>query len=396
MSESEKLRELAIARLAKHQYSEKFDTANPNEVLEELRVHQIELQMQNLELHRTNETLLAAREWAYAMFEASAVPQLLVARKHLIVHDANLALSSLLGWSRRALSQQPLLKYFPPETHRDLRYFFEQVWKSPNKKRHTLCTEIIVNGNGTKEVEIHPAKVTALEADALLIGLTDISEREQQRRQLEQAAREAQEANQQKTQFLANISHELRAPLSSIVGYLDLVLTRQDPDEVLSRIKIARKAAGLLQSTVNDLLDLSQIEADKITIREEQVSLADLGQELIDMFQAEAQGKGLSLTLTRQQRLPSIVGDGYRIRQILVNLLMNALKFTRHGEVNLSVAYRQKHAIFVVEDTGIGIAPDRIGSRKSLVHLSRAMSQIRASMVGRGSDCRYVAASPKR
>lgn len=362
MSDSDKLRELALARLAKYRYSKTVDESNATEILEELRVHQLELQMQNLELHRANETLQAAREWAYAMFEASAVPQLLVARELLVVRDANLAMSSLLGWGRRALSQQPMIKYFPPESHRDVLAFLELAWSAPSNQRRTLCTQIFVNGNGVKEVEIFPSRVNALEVDALLICLTDISERESQRRQLEQAAKEAKAANKQKTQFLANISHELRAPLASIIGYLDLVLKNDEPEKVFEMVRIARRAAGLLHSTVNDLLDLAQVEAERMRFKEESVSVGAIGQELIDMFQEEARAKGLSLTLELEGNLPTVVGDGYRIRQILMNLLMNALKFTHEGRVHLEVAYRQRHAIFVVEDTGIGIAPDRIES----------------------------------
>lgn len=357
----EELRRTARDRLARFALPdvESMSTGDVAALVEELQIHQIELELQNEELQRANEALQSAREWYYAMFEASAMPLLLVGPGPVIL-DANLAAAEYLKWTRRAITSQPLVKYFVADQHAAVSAALAELWNT--RSTHTqLTSTMLPRGGEARHVELRCARVEADGAQGLLVSIVDIHEREQTRRATETALVESRRASQLKTQFLANISHELRAPLTSIIGYLDMVLTGRDPEHAEQMLTIARRAAELLLTMVKDLLDLSQIEADRLALSRKPVALAELGAEIHEMFKSQAEGAGLELRLELQPELPAaVLGDGYRLRQILMNLVMNALKFTRSGHVTLELAYRERNAIFVVSDTGAGIQEDRL------------------------------------
>lgn len=176
--------------------------------------------------------------------------------------------------------------------------------------------------------------------------------------QLRAAKEAAEAANEAKTRFLASVSHEIRSPLNAIYGYAQL-LERNEGRDALSAARVIRRSAEHLSHLVEGLLDIAQVEGGAFKLEREAIRFPELLEQIIAMLELQAEAKGLALVLDSPPGLPEFVhADPKRLRQVLINLLTNAIKFTDHGSVTLKVEYRNQLATFSVIDTGIGIAPE--------------------------------------
>jgi signal transduction histidine kinase/ActR/RegA family two-component response regulator len=189
-----------------------------------------------------------------------------------------------------------------------------------------------------------------------------------QARDLEEARRRAEQANVAKAQFLATISHEIRTPMNGVLGATELLAGTPLDDEQRHLVETASRSAAALLVLIDDVLDLSRIEASKLTLQETTFDLRSLVQDAVDLMATTVRDKPLTLSCTIARRLPGrVVGDPMRLRQVLVNLLHNAVKFTDRGHVVLEVSLLQAfddavRLRFAVRDTGIGIAEDQFDS----------------------------------
>lgn len=190
----------------------------------------------------------------------------------------------------------------------------------------------------------------------------EITAHESTDRELQKAKENADAANQAKSRYLTGISHELRSPLNSILGYAQLL--EKDADLSAAQKKkvcLIRRSGDHLADLIEGLLDISSIEAGRLVMSRDQVPINGLLSELIEMCSLQAAAKGIEFRYVRHSDLPDVViTDEKHLRQILINLLSNAIKYTEAGSVTLSVRYRSEVAEFSIVDTGVGIEADHL------------------------------------
>ncbi|WP_413702279.1 sensor histidine kinase [Psychromonas sp. KJ10-10] len=168
----------------------------------------------------------------------------------------------------------------------------------------------------------------------------------------------AESANEAKSRYLAGLSHELRTPLNVLLGYAQL-LSRDSalPEKQRESITIVKRNGEHLADLIESLLEVSKIEAGRVTLQRDEFKLKVILQQLVDMFQMQASKKGLKFHYIASANLPDYVAtDKQRFRQILINLISNAIKYTEKGSVTFKVSYRSEVAHFSVIDTGVGIS----------------------------------------
>ena len=200
-------------------------------------------------------------------------------------------------------------------------------------------------------------------ADGLLFTaiVRDISERKAAEAAVAEAAAQAQAANIAKSAFLATMSHEIRTPLNGVLGMAQAMAMDTLTPVQRDRLEVIRESGEALLAILNDVLDLSKIEAGKLDLEEIEFDLGELVRGAQAAFTSLANKKGLSFAFDVDGAEGVYLGDPTRLRQILYNLLSNALKFTETGEVRVTAAYRDGSLRLAVSDTGIGMAPEALG-----------------------------------
>ncbi|HNM23639.1 MAG TPA: ATP-binding protein, partial [Rhodocyclaceae bacterium] len=177
---------------------------------------------------------------------------------------------------------------------------------------------------------------------------------------LQEAKRVADQANQAKSRYITAISHELRTPLNSILGYAQVLAADADvPPNRRQAVNVIRKSGDHLLSVIEGTLDIARIEGGKLTLDVKAMDFPEFLHQIVAMFELQARNKGLSFAYVPAGELPAVLrADERRLRQILINVLGNAVKFTQRGGVTFSIECRREMATFAIRDTGPGIPAD--------------------------------------
>jgi PAS domain S-box-containing protein len=282
-----------------------------------------------------------------------------------IITDANKQMEALTGCTRDELIGAPFKKYFTdPERA-------EAAINLVLSEKKVTDYELTARARDGKQTVVSYNATTFYDRDRTLQGVLavarDVTESKLVEAELQQAKAAAESASRTKSDFLASMSHEIRTPMNAIMGIADLLAKTALSPEQDKYVQIFRRAGDNLLNLINDILDLSKVEASQLELERTGFSLNDHLEKVTEMVAGRAQEKGLALGCEIAPNVPTdLVGDPTRLRQVLLNLLGNAIKFTESGEVSLRVTLDTDSSVptalrFTVSDTGIGIPGEKLG-----------------------------------
>jgi PAS domain S-box-containing protein len=282
-----------------------------------------------------------------------------------IITDVNKQMEALTDCTRDELIGAPFKDYFTdPERA-------EAAIKLVLSEKSVTDYELTARARDGKQTVVSYNATTFYDRNRTLQGVfaaaRDVTERKRVEAELQQAKATAESASQTKSDFLASMSHEIRTPMNAIMGIADLLAKTALSPEQDKYVQIFRRAGDNLLNLINDILDLSKVEASQLELERTGFSLNDHLEKVMEMVAARANEKGLALVCKIAPNVPTdLVGDPTRLRQVLLNLLGNAIKFTQSGEVSLRVEPDADSSIptalrFTISDTGIGISDEKLG-----------------------------------
>lgn len=335
--------------------------------LEELYVAEEELKAQNEELQITRAAVEAERQRYHDLFEL-APDGYLVTDDAGTVREANRAAAKLLNVSQKFLIGKPLINYIPQEERRAFRFQLNrlhqidslQEWEVRVSPRHTVAFDAALTVSTVRDWEGR-----RLGWRWLLRDITIRKQAEEQIRNIQMQNLQLQEVARLKSHFLAIMSHELRSPMNAIIGFSQLLLRyphhplAPKQENMVERIL---NSGRHLMTLIDDILDFSKIEVGSLELKLEELNLAELVTATTEELHSLAQQKNLALQVHLNLQNPCVVNDKAHLRQILVNLTSNAIKFTETGSVQVELWELPSDRVAIaVNDTGIGIAETDIG-----------------------------------
>lgn len=359
-----KKRLVALARGARKPIRKRKSDAKT--LQSELAIYEVELELQNAQLRETQHSLEAARSWYSSLFELAPVPYIIIHSDHTI-KEVNFAAAQLLCTDRLRCRSARVASFIDLESQRELWNHLEEVFKGSLGERRSASIRLQSVNGLKRELELYSFLVrhSAKEDSVCLTVCVDVTERNRVLLEMEHAKRQAEAATVAKAEFLSNMSHEMKTPLSSIMMYAQMVNRPQFSDakkaEFLdSIVRNARHLNGL----VGDILDIAKSDADKIKIEVSRVDAHALLREVIHTLSPLANPKQVDLKLDVAADVPRwVMTDPTRVKQILINVVGNSVKFTQSGFVSLEVTVEHEvgHSLLklVVRDTGIGIPAHR-------------------------------------
>ncbi|MFY8187478.1 MAG: response regulator [Flavobacterium sp.] len=294
------------------------------------------------------------------VFEKSLAPSIIADDQGNYL-DANSAASKLFGYSVAALKKMNVVDIITESRSKS-----QLMYEDYLKKGRDIGEFDFISKDGTHKTVVYHA--VRIKPDFNLSIMTNTTEQKRISQELVKEKMRAEEAMNYKQQFLSNMSHEIRTPLNSIIGFTNVLLKTNFDDTQKEYLEAIQTSGHFLNVLINDILDVSKVDAGKMTFAKEPFELRTSIQSMIKTFELDLLQKNLLFELEFQENIPAIVlGDLVRLNQILTNLIGNAIKFTHKGKVALTVRLADEHKEtlsleFAVSDTGIGIASHKISS----------------------------------
>jgi PAS domain S-box-containing protein len=288
--------------------------------------------------------------------------------------QANTAFEKFIGRSREELINKRFREVFPNGAGERTDILIGMLTTAISGKTVTMEALLPVNNRW------YSISVYSTEKNHFAIIFTDIHDIKMSEIEITKAKEQAEAANKAKSEFLANMSHEIRTPINGMVGMIDLTLSSDLNPDLKENLRIAKTCADSLLLIIDDILDFSKIEAGKMSIASMDFDIVELLQDVLRFQMSQINSKDLELNLSLGASVPRFIkGDPYRLRQILNNLMNNAIKFTEHGEISVSVRKKGEsddclELQFSVSDTGIGI------EKQNMDKLFRTFSQVDSSI----------------
>lgn len=305
---------------------------------------------------RTQELLRSEQRYRQ-MFENNQAVKLVIDPANGSIVEANSSAAEYYGYDLSTLQSMNIAQI---NTYSPERIQLEMTAAKEEKRRYFLFPHRLASGE-IRYVEVYSGPIHS-DAKVLLLSIIhDITDRIEMEQQLRKAKEMADHANQSKTVYLANISHEIRSPLNNISGFAQILLQQMQgqayPQEIKSYIQHIETGSKTLAELINNILDLAKIEAGKLELTPVELNLATLIQSVFHINKATARQKKIKFSYELDPNLPQVIcADRTKLNQILMNLISNALKFTPKGkQVTLKVQKKQDRMVLMVEDQGIGI-----------------------------------------
>jgi len=338
-------------------------------LLHELEVHQIELELQNEEL-RNSRAQVEAVVSRYADIYDFAPVAYFTLKSNGIITQANFAGARLLGLERARLLGKRFDAFVSGGDRSAFNALMQQVFTA--QAHQALEAELASKNSPARTVHIEATlSSNGQECHAVVLDITERKQleyyQEQARRKLVEGKLHAEQAVREKSAFLANMSHEIRSPMNAILGFSELLEPEGLTPKQSQYVRAIRDSGASLLHLINDILDLSKLEAGKLELHPDPTDMRDSCEFLRTVFGQQVLTKSLQLQFEISPDLPrALLLDRLRLRQVLVNLLGNAIKFTERGGIKLRVAWKSQEdarsgtLMIDVEDTGIGIPADKL------------------------------------
>lgn len=357
-------RELRTAALLEPEHDENISPEHLRRILYELRVHQIELEMQNEELRRAQTELETSQARYFDLYDLAPVGYCVVDPAGNIV-QANLRVATILGVSRRELIHQPISRYIQ-RWDQDVYYLCHRRLEASAQEQ--TCELRMVKADGTRcwlQVTINAEPDASGTVQTRMI-LNDIADRKRLELKLRSAAAVSQKANRAKSKFLANANHELRTPLTAIIGYAQLMeCSTPAPNADMQHCIDQISGAGQhLLELIEGLLELAQIETGKLPLSLEPVSLPEILHECRAMIEPQALARQVELAMPKPGSGYQVIADRTKVKQVILNLLSNGIKYNRlGGSLSIYLAcHRHGRVRVCIQDTGHGLTPAQLGN----------------------------------
>ena len=310
---------------------------------------------------------LTASSRQLAATVAGSLDAIVIADSFSKIIEYNASAEGVFGWTRKEIIGRTMEDIFLPEGLRDA---YKNAMNQPllqDRSEAIYPTRFELSGrrkNGEEfPVELNMTFVKRNDDAIFMAYIRDVSDRKITEKALIEARDRAESADKAKSQFLAVMSHEMRTPLAGIVGIMDLLKTTKLSQKQDRYIQIATSSSTVLLDHINEALNITRIDVGKLELSSQEFNLPDLAETLVEVLEPLSNQKNLDLRLQLANNIESnFMGDSHRIRQILTNLLGNAIKFTDQGNINFSITGSDgpetSFVDFIISDTGLGIAPE--------------------------------------